>query len=81
MYKSDWDCFIQTLKTEGLTGINKGMVITILREVPGYMGLFASYEMLKSFFMRHNKDGKFSTFGTMVSGSIAGVISWTCSYP
>ena len=75
MYKSDWDCFVQTLKYEGFTGINKGMVITVLREVPAYVGLFVSYEMSKAFFIKHNKEGKFTTLGTMVSGSIAGVLS------
>ena len=51
LYKNDFDCFIKILKNEGLRGLNKGMVCTIIREVPGYVGLFASYEFLKNWFI------------------------------
>ena len=62
VYKNDWDCLVKTVKFDGIRGLNRGMVITVLREVPANMGLFAGYEQSKSYFIRNNKDGKFTTF-------------------
>ena len=51
------------------------------REVPGYMVLFATFEYLKNFFIKHNKDKKFTTLANIFSGSIAGVLCWLAIYP
>ena len=40
---------------EGVRGIYKGALITMLREVPGYITLFAIYECLKNEFIKRNK--------------------------
>ena len=59
----------------------KGGVITILREVPGYIGLFATYELLKNGFISRNKDHKFTLLANMMCGSFSGVFCWALSYP
>ena len=51
LYKNDWDCFTKILRHEGIKGINKGMVATIVREVPAYAGQFTTYELIKGYFL------------------------------
>ena len=53
----------------------------MIRDVPGYMVLFVTFEYLKNFFIKHNKDKKFTTVANMFSGSTAGVLCWASTYP
>ena len=52
----------------------KGGFVTITREIPGYIGMFATYEGLKSYFITNNKDHKFTNLANCISGSLAGVM-------
>ena len=53
----------------------------MFREVPGYMVLFATFEYLKNFFIKHNEEKKFTTLANIFSGSAAGVLCWLAIYP
>ena len=46
--------------TKGIRGLYKGMVTTILREIPSIAAQFAAYEYLKSFFLRNSKSKEMS---------------------
>jgi len=63
----------------GLPGIYRGGSLLLIREVPGYMMYFGSYE----FFVREGQ--KQQTIGTktttFTAGGVAGVLSWMSVYP
>ena len=48
-YKGSFDCAKQILKTEGIRGLGRGMVATIVRDVPSYVAQFYVYEGLKRY--------------------------------
>ena len=81
IYKNDFDCFIKILKYEGLKGITKGMVSTMARSVPMYIGLFAGYELSKAYFIKNHPKNEFTPVATAISGALSGVLCWTLAYP
>ena len=81
LYKNDWECFTQILKNEGIRGINKGMVATIVREVPAYAGQFTTYELIKGHFLSGSADKQMSPAQQVFTGGVAGLMCWVCSYP
>jgi solute carrier family 25 (mitochondrial carnitine/acylcarnitine transporter), member 20/29 len=56
------------------SGWLNGMPITIFREIPGFSAYFGSYHLLKECWGE-------STMATLNAGGMAGIISWTMSYP
>jgi len=69
---------LKIFRKEGIMGLYKGNIITMLREAPGYGSYFASYEVCKSYF-----GSKFSNpdIACLMAGGIAGSLSWLFSYP
>lgn len=60
----------------GLGGFFRGFYATVVRDVPGFMIQFYTYESLKRTF-----DVNESKFGLMTVGGIAGMIGWFVTYP
>jgi len=83
IYKGSWHCFTQTMRNEGIKGLFNGLLITLLREVPGYAAQFAAYYEIRSLICKlRNKDNKDLNFiELMVSGGIGGMCCWGVSYP
>lgn len=75
---------MKILAEEGLwNGLMKGMVATILREVPCYAAQFGSYYLMKDAFARrrgvtHQELGAHELF---VAGGVGGFFCWFFSYP
>ena len=71
------------LKNEGLTGFYFGGVVTSLRDSIGYGFYFWSYELTKRLLLsrQHDPFRAASTMDVLVSGGIAGVITWASIYP
>jgi len=66
------------IRREGVSGLYKGNLITIFREMPAYAAQFATYEILKNYLT--------STFGqsnvlNFTAGAAAGFMCWVFSYP
>ncbi|KAJ7002415.1 mitochondrial arginine transporter BAC2-like [Populus alba x Populus x berolinensis] len=57
------------LKTEGLKGMYRGFVITVLRDAPAYVPPWLQ------------KNGQESVRTVLTAGGLAGVASWLCCYP
>ncbi|XP_077989645.1 mitochondrial basic amino acids transporter-like [Glandiceps talaboti] len=88
-YKGAWDCFIKTVTTEGQEGVRgcyRGLLMTLYRDIPGFMVYFGVYKYLTGVFEKQNrKDGredvKVGGTGSFVAGGVAGVSLWIVSQP
>lgn len=71
------------LKNDGLKGLYFGGVVTSLRDSIGYGFYFWSYELTKRLLLSRQHDPflNASAMDTLVSGGIAGVITWASIYP
>ncbi|KAG6780471.1 hypothetical protein POTOM_013331 [Populus tomentosa] len=70
------------LKTEGLKGMYRGFVITVLRDAPAYGVYFWTYEyMREQFHPGCRKNGQESVRTMLTAGGLSGVASWLCCYP
>ena len=76
-----WNCMKHVHRTEGFRGFYKGFGATILRECPSIGGYFFSYRSMKEFFRKMEGRETHSTWSILVSGGVAGAISWTVVYP
>ncbi|XP_050313771.1 mitochondrial basic amino acids transporter-like [Anthonomus grandis grandis] len=75
--KDPLDCLKFIYKNKGISGLFRGLNLTILREVPAFSTYFLTYELLT----RRNDDLPVSTFSMLMGGGMAGVMSWALVYP
>ena len=71
------------MKNEGFRGLYFGGVVTSLRDSIGYGFYFWSYELTKRLLLSRQQDPfqDATTMEVLVSGGIAGVITWASIYP
>ena len=66
-YSSSMDCFKQIVAEEGLvSGMYKGTMATLARDMPGTMGWYGAYYFFKNF--SRKEDGTYSTIGLLNAG-------------
>jgi solute carrier family 25 ornithine transporter 2/15 len=72
----------EILRNDGPLGLFRGLVPTLVREMPGYFFFFGAYEGSRSLFASagQSKDD-IGLFKTMVAGAIGGMSFWTLTYP
>eukprot|EP00475_Leptophrys_vorax_P026185 TRINITY_DN3679_c0_g1_i1.p1 TRINITY_DN3679_c0_g1~~TRINITY_DN3679_c0_g1_i1.p1 ORF type:complete len:517 (-),score=126.87 TRINITY_DN3679_c0_g1_i1:697-2247(-) len=79
------ECALSILRLEGVKGIYRGLVPTILREIPGYGGQFLVYESMKRILttgsLSHVDNSKLGGKEMMLAGGIAGIGAWVFCYP
>lgn len=81
-YRGSWDATRKIVRSSGMRGLFKGMVPTILREVPAYTAQFTVYEFVKAFLLqRANPEVGLSTAAQLTAGGCAGIAAWIFSYP
>ncbi|XP_017025968.1 mitochondrial basic amino acids transporter isoform X2 [Drosophila kikkawai] len=68
-------CLTHILRTEGIRATYKGLLATILRDIPGFASYFVSYE----FMMRQMQTPSIAY--TLTAGGLAGCTSWLFCYP
>ncbi|XP_060532437.1 mitochondrial ornithine transporter 1 [Cylas formicarius] len=72
----------QILKKDGVTGLFKGLVPTLVREMPGYFFFFGGYEGTRELLRKTDqKKEDLGLFKTMVAGGVGGGLFWTLTYP
>ncbi|XP_058735457.1 mitochondrial arginine transporter BAC1 [Vicia villosa] len=86
-YSSPLDCATKTLKTEGVKGIFRGSVTTLLRESIGNATFFSVYEYTRYHMHSHIKPAS-SNYGNLiemgigvVTGGVSGVAFWLVAMP
>ncbi|XP_068613441.1 mitochondrial basic amino acids transporter-like [Brachionichthys hirsutus] len=80
LYKNSWDCLAHIYKEEGLRGINRGMVTTLLREAPSFGMYFLAFDVL----MRNlgcEPGDSYMVPKLLFAGGMAGIASWLSTYP
>ncbi|EXJ73405.1 uncharacterized protein A1O5_03165 [Cladophialophora psammophila CBS 110553] len=80
---SSYGVFRDIWKQGGLRGLYYGGTITAIRDAVGYGWYFWSYELTKRLLLSRQADPFISPTATevLVSGGIAGVITWVSIYP
>ncbi|KAI8639678.1 mitochondrial carrier domain-containing protein [Parasitella parasitica] len=80
-FKGVIDCGVRSIRSQGLMGIYRGMVMTLLRDVPGTFAYFVCYESFKKLFKSMRKDGQLKTIDLLMAGGFSGFAAWVPSYP
>ncbi|KAJ8982882.1 hypothetical protein NQ317_004312, partial [Molorchus minor] len=75
--KGPLECLMRIYTNEGFRGVFRGGGLTIGREVPSFAIYFFTYEMLT----KTDSNMPVSTWGMLLAGGLAGVASWTVTYP
>ncbi|KAF9611355.1 hypothetical protein IFM89_030900 [Coptis chinensis] len=90
-YSSPLDCALKTIKDEGVTGLFRGGVTTILRESIGNAVFFSTYEYIRHYMQlqrnpalsgSNDQPNALIDVGVgIVSGGVAGVAFWSAVLP
>ncbi|XP_021498244.1 mitochondrial basic amino acids transporter isoform X1 [Meriones unguiculatus] len=79
-YKGPLDCLVQIYRQEGLRGINRGMVSTLLRETPSFGVYFLTYDVMTRA-MGCEPDDRLLVPKLLLAGGTSGITSWLSTYP
>ncbi|XP_068803129.1 mitochondrial basic amino acids transporter [Struthio camelus] len=79
-YKNSLDCLIKIYRKEGLRGINRGMVSTLMRETPSFGFYFLTYDCLTRYLGCEAEDS-YVIPKLLFSGGMSGIVSWLSTYP
>ncbi|XP_062407447.1 mitochondrial basic amino acids transporter-like [Sardina pilchardus] len=80
LYKNSLDCLVRIYKREGLLGINRGMVTTLMRETPCFGVYFLTYDVLTRR-MGCEPDDPYIIPKLLFAGGTSGVTCWLSTYP
>ncbi|KAJ1957018.1 hypothetical protein GGI12_005146 [Dipsacomyces acuminosporus] len=84
-YKGVFDCGVRTFNARGITGLYRGIGITILRDIPSFYAYFGLYEGMKALFVYRRlgvADGaKSNGLEQFFAGGFAGISAWLTAYP
>ncbi|XP_039981545.1 mitochondrial basic amino acids transporter isoform X1 [Xiphias gladius] len=80
MYKNSLDCLARIYNREGLWGVNRGMVTTLIRETPGFGVYFLAYDVLTRS-LGCEPDDRYMIPKLLFAGGMAGIASWLSTYP
>lgn len=87
IYSGPLDCALKTVKTEGITGIFRGGVATLMREAIGNAVFFMTYEHVRYYMHLQLKDVSSDQSNLMdvgvgiLSGGLSGVAFWSAVLP
>lgn len=80
VYRHSLDAAVQITKAHGLSGLYRGLLATIARQVPGFVIYFGAYDCIKK--QCSNRLGKSNDWlGSILAGGTAGSLSWAAIYP
>lgn len=78
-YTSPVNCFKTIVRREGIKGVFRGQVITVMREVPGFATYFTSYSYLVK--KLSDEDDGPSSAAILLAGGLAGIASCSLTHP
>ncbi|XP_068433051.1 mitochondrial basic amino acids transporter-like isoform X2 [Clinocottus analis] len=80
LYKNSLDCLVRIYNREGLRGVNRGMVTTLIRETPGFGVYFLAYDVLTRS-LGFEPNDRYMIPKLLFAGGMAGIFSWLSTYP
>ncbi|KAL0165316.1 hypothetical protein M9458_041069, partial [Cirrhinus mrigala] len=80
VYKNSLDCLARIYQREGLRGVNRGMVTTLIRETPGFGVYFLAYDLLTRSLGCEPED-PYMIPKLLFAGGMSGIASWLSTYP
>ena len=83
-YSGMTDCALQVYRSGGITSVYKGTALTLMRDVPGSIAWFGTYEIVKRELVKFqgiDDPSKLSPLAVMVAGGFAGMACWSVSIP
>ncbi|XP_041661931.1 mitochondrial basic amino acids transporter [Cheilinus undulatus] len=80
LYKNSLDCLARIYNREGLWGVNRGMLTTLIRETPGFGVYFLAYDVLTRS-LGCEPDDRYMIPKLLFAGGMAGIASWLSTYP
>ncbi len=80
-FQQTLNCMKKIYLQEGIKGFYKGFYATALREVPSIGMYFYSYKSSRDLFTKLQGLTEPSTMTILVSGGLAGALSWSVVYP
>ncbi|XP_051500435.1 mitochondrial basic amino acids transporter-like isoform X2 [Myxocyprinus asiaticus] len=80
LYKNSLDCLARIYQREGLRGVNRGMVTTLIRETPGFGVYFLAYDLLTRSLGCEPED-PYMIPKLLFAGGMSGIASWLSTYP
>jgi len=70
------------VRREGIKGLYRGWTATVIRDAPSHAVYFGTYEYMRELLHPGCRTGGQESLSTMlVSGGLAGSLSWLCCYP
>lgn len=79
-YRGALHCLAQIYRREGLRGVNRGMVSTLLRETPSFGVYFLAYDALTRA-LGCEPGARLLVPKLLLAGGTAGILSWLSTYP
>lgn len=80
-YRGTIDCIRKIYKTSGSRGLFQGINPLFLRDVPGFLTYFASYEVLLDLLSQRKSRVDVGPLATVFAGGLAGMIAWASTFP
>jgi Mitochondrial carrier protein. len=84
-YSGLWDCAKKVYAEGGIQSVFRGTGATLLRDVPGSIAWFGTYELVKKGLMKVQKidpeSGALSPLAVLCAGGVAGMACWGVSIP
>jgi len=80
-YKGAIHCLQEIYRTEGVRGIFRGQLSTVLREAPAFGTYFLSFEVISRVLSGSKTSNEASSGAIFMAGGFAGMSSWLVSYP
>eukprot|EP01100_Stratorugosa_tubuloviscum_P012311 TRINITY_DN57_c1_g2_i1.p1 TRINITY_DN57_c1_g2~~TRINITY_DN57_c1_g2_i1.p1 ORF type:complete len:300 (+),score=152.69 TRINITY_DN57_c1_g2_i1:45-944(+) len=78
-YNGTFDCGRKIFQEQGMRGLYKGTVATLLRDVPGSGAYFAAYEITKKALTPEGQS--LSMVSVLFAGGMAGICNWLIALP
>ena len=80
-YRGSMDCVRKIYKSAGIKGIFQGFPPSMVRDVPGFVVYFGSYEILLDLLIQRRSRGDASPLASIFAGGVAGMLSWAATFP
>eukprot|EP00128_Syssomonas_multiformis_P010429 Colp12_sorted_trinity150504_noHs@29679 len=82
LYHGALDCIKKTIKIEGVKGLYRGMVPTVVREIPSYAAYFVTYEFsCRALTPDGESVDELSPLALLLAGGLGGIAAWVSTYP